>query len=258
MRLAGLAPLLFLTLAAAGGSPAPGPLRIIGASTGCIAGAHALPPEGPGYIVIRRRAEQLLGRAQYAARDFTARGGGPSRWAIGTSTSATFLARAAARLPGVTSRISAGWTWTSTSTRIQATPRAVADGEPDPASPRGTGIGDGRSIAILRRNGRAHPAGDGVAGARPAPRKRGDQARTLRNCHGGPQLVASCPALVGPSGAYASAFRLPAGPTALRRSGAGAAGGRMWAKSGLVVSALWRNTAAAARRWGSTGNAGRL
>jgi penicillin-insensitive murein DD-endopeptidase len=61
MRLAGLAPLLLLALAAAGGSPAPGPLRIIGAGTGCIAGARPLPPEGTGYSVIRAGQSSFWG-----------------------------------------------------------------------------------------------------------------------------------------------------------------------------------------------------
>jgi penicillin-insensitive murein endopeptidase len=43
------------------GGPAPGPLRIIGAGTGCIAGARPLPPEGPGYTVIRAPISSFWG-----------------------------------------------------------------------------------------------------------------------------------------------------------------------------------------------------
>lgn len=43
----------FAAPALAATGPAPGPLRIIGAGTGCIAGATALPPAGPGYEAIR-------------------------------------------------------------------------------------------------------------------------------------------------------------------------------------------------------------
>lgn len=41
--------------------PAPGPLRIIGAGTGCIAGAQLLPPRGPGYEVIRAPISSFWG-----------------------------------------------------------------------------------------------------------------------------------------------------------------------------------------------------
>jgi penicillin-insensitive murein endopeptidase len=46
---------------AAGLGPAPGPLRIIGAGMGCIAGASLLPPEGPGYTVIRAPISSFWG-----------------------------------------------------------------------------------------------------------------------------------------------------------------------------------------------------
>jgi penicillin-insensitive murein endopeptidase len=61
MRLRRLAPLLLLTLAAARGGPAPGPLQIIGSGTGCIAGALQLPPEGTGYTAIRAGQSSFWG-----------------------------------------------------------------------------------------------------------------------------------------------------------------------------------------------------
>jgi penicillin-insensitive murein endopeptidase len=47
--------------AASGVGPAPGPLRIIGAGTGCVAGASLLPPAGPGYTVIRAPISSFWG-----------------------------------------------------------------------------------------------------------------------------------------------------------------------------------------------------
>lgn len=41
--------------------PAPGPLRIIGAGTGCIAGASELPADGPGYTTIRAPISSFWG-----------------------------------------------------------------------------------------------------------------------------------------------------------------------------------------------------
>ena len=64
-------PLLALVLCTAAdwetvGTPAPGPTKVIGFYTGgCIQGAQALPPEGPGYEVIR------LSRNRYWAHPAT-------------------------------------------------------------------------------------------------------------------------------------------------------------------------------------------
>ncbi|HTI01517.1 MAG TPA: penicillin-insensitive murein endopeptidase [Acidisoma sp.] len=61
-----LASSLFLSAGAAragesGVSPAPGPLRIIGAGTGCIAGASELPSQGPGFTTIRAPISSFWG-----------------------------------------------------------------------------------------------------------------------------------------------------------------------------------------------------
>lgn len=50
-----------LAQAAARLGPLPGPLRIIGAGTGCIVGASLLPPKGPGYEVIRAPISSFWG-----------------------------------------------------------------------------------------------------------------------------------------------------------------------------------------------------
>lgn len=56
-----LAPLGSAVAAPAAIGPAPGPLRIIGASTGCIAGAGELPAQGPGFEVIRAPISSFWG-----------------------------------------------------------------------------------------------------------------------------------------------------------------------------------------------------
>lgn len=61
-----LASSLFLSAGAAyagesGVGPAPGPLRIIGSSTGCIAGASELPAQGPGFTTIRAPISSFWG-----------------------------------------------------------------------------------------------------------------------------------------------------------------------------------------------------
>ncbi len=75
-----IALLLAALIVGAATGPAPGPVRIIGGpTTGCIAGAVELPPQGPGYVTIHLAASafwgapstvaavQLLGRQSQAA-----------------------------------------------------------------------------------------------------------------------------------------------------------------------------------------------
>lgn len=57
-------------------APSPGPARIIGAFTlGCIGGAVALPPEGPGWQVVRLSRNRFYGHPTLVefVRDFTSR-----------------------------------------------------------------------------------------------------------------------------------------------------------------------------------------
>jgi penicillin-insensitive murein DD-endopeptidase len=61
LRLLLLLGLLATPASAATVGPAPGPLRIIGTGTGCIAGARELPPDGPGYEVIRASQSSFWG-----------------------------------------------------------------------------------------------------------------------------------------------------------------------------------------------------
>ncbi|WP_284946803.1 penicillin-insensitive murein endopeptidase [Acidisoma cladoniae] len=61
LRFLMLLPLLAPPAYAGTVGPAPGALRIIGAGTGCIVGARALPPQGPGYEVIRASQSSFWG-----------------------------------------------------------------------------------------------------------------------------------------------------------------------------------------------------
>jgi penicillin-insensitive murein endopeptidase len=224
MRLAGLAPVLLLALAAAGGAPAPGPLRIIGAGTGCIAGARALPPEGPGYTVIRAGQSSFWG-APNTLRGISmlateAQADGLPELYIGDISGPRGGPLAGGHIAhqrGLDVDI-----YLDTDPKPRLAPWQMENLTPPALVEPGSAVVDPSRWSSANH---AYSAGNRIAGARPAPGQCRDQASALRNRDGRPELATSRPTLVGSSSAYAPAFRLPAGPAALRQSGAGAARG---------------------------------
>ncbi len=61
MRFRRLGAALVCIAALASAGPAPGPLRIVGGSAGCLAGAVQLPGDGPGWETIRQDRSTFWG-----------------------------------------------------------------------------------------------------------------------------------------------------------------------------------------------------